>query len=558
MPKTPLFGLVQRSLRLAQISRTRGEPLDEIVDRALQRPDRRNDISRRRFIGITAAASAAIALEGCLPRRRAGSSLPEPRSDVEPVLVIGAGIAGLTAAYRLRQHGVPVRIIEAQQRVGGRMYSLRSGFAGGQLCELGGELIDTGHSHIRALAAELGIELDDLREVDAGLDADVWWVGGARRSTAEVIEALAPVAARLSVDRGAWPEGFDPTYRNRGGAEALDRMTIAAWLDRAGASGWIRELLDVAFTTEYGMAIDGQSALNMLTMIQVGAGDLEMYGESDERFHVHEGNDLIPLTLARYLGDAVETGTVLEAVSRSGNGKFTCSLRRGSSSSDATASHLLLAIPFTTLRNVRLDLPLPEVKRRAIDELGYGTNAKLMVGFSERVWRTRYRSNGSVMTSLPFQATWETSRGQAGSAGILTNFTGGAHALDLARGTAEDQARSMVADLDRIYPGAGAAHEGMKSVRFHWPSFPWTLGSYAGYLPGQWTSIRGAEGEPVGQLYFAGEHCSLAAQGFMEGGCETGEEAAKQILSSLRIAAVPGGRRGEPRRLMVGAAGSGL
>ena len=549
MPRTPLFGLVQRSLRLAQLSSMRGEPLDEIIDRTLQRSESQHNISRRRFVAITAAASAALALDGCLPRRGGGMPLPTPRSDVEPVLIIGAGIAGLTAAYRLRQHGVPVRVIEAQQRVGGRMYSLRNGFADGQLCELGGELIDTGHSHIRALAAELSIELDDLRKVDAGLDADIWWVGGARRSTAEVISALAPVAVQLGTDRRAWGDDFDPTYRNPSGAEALDRMTIAAWLDRAGASGWIRELLDVAFTTEYGMPLDGQSALNMLTMIQVGADDLTMYGESDERFHVHEGNDLIPLTLARYLGDAVETGTVLEAVSQSGDGRYTCSLRRGSSSSDATASHLLLAIPFTTLRNVRLDIPLPEVKRRAIRELGYGKNAKLMVGFSDRVWRTRYRSNGSVMSSLPFQTTWETSRGQAGSAGILTNFTGGAHALDLGRGTAEEQGRSMVADLDRVFPGAGAAHDGMKSVRFHWPSFPWTLASYAGYLPGQWTSIRGAEGEAVGRLYFAGEHCSLPAQGFMEGGCETGDAAAKEILSSLRVASAP---RREPRRLAVG------
>jgi monoamine oxidase len=536
MPRTPLFGLVQRSLRLAQLSATRGEPLDEVIDRSLAGTGALRAISRRRFLAITAAASAAIALDGCLPRRRGGTPLPEPRDDVEPVLIVGAGIAGLTAAYRLRQHGVPVRVIEAQQRVGGRMYSLRDAFADGQLCELGGELIDTGHSSIRSLAGELGIELDDLRKMDAGYDADVWWVGGARRSITEVITALAPVAARLDADRAAWPEEFDPTYRNPSGAQSLDRMTIAAWLDGAGASGWIRELLDVAFTTEYGMALDEQSALNMLTMLTMHGDSLEMYGASDERFHVHEGNDTIPLTLARYLGDAIETGTVLESVSQRGDGRFTCSLRRGSSSSDAAASHLLLAIPFTTLRNVRLDLPLPAAKRRAIEELGYGKNAKLMVGFSERVWRTRYRSNGSVMTSLPFQTTWETSRGQSGGAGIITNFTGGAHALELGRGTAEDQGRLMVADFDRVFPGAQAAHVGMKSVRFHWPSFPWTLGSYAGYLPGQWTSIRGAEGEPVGRLYFAGEHCSLPAQGFMEGGCETGETAAKAILASLRVA----------------------
>jgi monoamine oxidase len=556
MSRTPLFRLVQRSVRLAQLARRREEPLDEVVDMALGAPPSPGNISRRRFVAMTAAASAAVALDGCMPWRSGRVTSPQPISrDAHPVLVVGAGIAGLTAAYRLRQHGVPVRVVEAQQRVGGRMYSLRDYFADGQVCELGGELIDTPHEHIRALAAELGIQLDDLREYDKGLNADVWYFGGAHRSTSEVIHALAPVAAQLDIDRKTWSADFDPTYRNPSGAESLDRMTVAQWLDRAGTSGWGRELLDVAFTTEYGMPIDGQSALNILTMIEVKPeeNNLAMYGASDERFHVHRGNDIIPRTLADRIG-VVETGTVLEAIAQRGDGTFACSVRRDATSNTVTASHVLLAIPFTTLREVRLDLPLPAVKRRAINELGYGMNAKLMVGFSERVWRTRHGSNGSAMTSLPFQTTWETSRGQDGRAGIITNFVGGAHALELGRGTAADQGALMVADFDRVFPGARSAHEGMKAVRFHWPSFPWTRGSYAGYLPGQWTSIRGAEGESVGRLFFAGEHCSLAAQGFMEGGCETGEAAAQAILASLGIepaaASVASQRRGEPVRLL--------
>jgi monoamine oxidase len=547
MPRTPLFRLITRSMRVATAALHRPEPLDEIIDRALDaRPPAGEAITRRRFVSQTAAASAALAAAACLPRRGA---LPAEERGVQPVLVVGAGIAGLTAAYRLRLHGVPVRVVEAQERVGGRMFSLRGAFADGQVCELGGELIDTPHEHIRALAAELGIALDDLHVETPGIETDVWYFGGARRSTADVIAGLAPVAARLDADRRGWSDDFDPTYRNPSGAESLDRMTIAEWLDRAGASGWIRELLDVAFTTEYGMPIDRQSALNFLTMIELDASHLAIYGESDERFHVHEGNDRIPHALAARLGRDVETGTVLEAVTARGDGSFTCALRRGGSSSEAAASHVLLAIPFTTLRDVRLDVPLPEPKRRAIRELGYGNNAKLMAGFSERVWRTRHGSNGSVMTSLPFQLTWETSRGQSGRAGILTNFTGGGHALELARGTAEEQARSMVDALERVFPGAREAHEGMKSVRFHWPSFPWTRGSYAGYLPGQWTSIRGAEGEAMGRLHFAGEHCSLAAQGFMEGGCETGERAASEILASLGLS-TRRRARGEPVRLL--------
>ncbi len=515
-------------MQLAHISQHSDEPLDETIEKV----ERSTNLTRRQFIAGVSASAALLTLDGCA--RRAPTMPGLRREDREPVLIVGAGIAGLTAAYRLRQRGVPVRIVEAQDRVGGRMFSLRNAFPDGQVCELGGELIDTGHEHVRALAAELGLELDDLHALEnPSIASDVWYFGGAFRSFEEITRALVPVAERLEADRKTWGEEFDPTYYASFGTEALDRMTIAEWLDRTGVNGWIRELLDVAYVTEYGMPIDQQSALNFLTMIDVGANEFRAYGDSDERFRVHRGNDLIPLSLARRLDDAIETGTVLEALSQRSDGTFSASLRRGASSRTVVASHVVLAIPFTTLRDVRLDVPLPEVKRRAIRELGYGTNAKLMIGFSDRVWRTRHRSNGSVLTSLPFQLTWETSRGQKGKAGILTNFSGGAQALGVGRGTAEAQAQQLVADLERIFPGAQAAHAGMKAVRFHWPSFPWTRGSYAGYLAGQWTSIRGAEREAVGQLYFAGEHCSLAAQGFMEGGCETGEQAAQDILAAL-------------------------
>jgi len=551
MARTPLFDLLQRSLRIAHRARVTSIPVDDILGDLAQASvaahteAHAHRLSRRQFVTGASAAATVVALDACLPHRRTATTVAASRTHAS-VLVVGAGIAGLTTAYRLQQHGIHVRVIEAQERVGGRMFSLRNAFRDGQVCELGGELIDTGHTHIRALAEELGIALDDLRISDAGVDTDVWYFGGARRTHAEVIHALVPVAARLAADRATWGDDFDPTYRAPSGAEPLDRMSIAEWLDRVGVQGWIRELLNVGYTTEYGLPIDRQSALNLLTMIELRGDDFKIYGVSDERFHVHGGNDTIPHTLAQRLGGAVTMGRALSAVTMRADGMYECHFGTGASTWSTTASHVVLAIPFTTLRDVHLDIPLSEVKQRAIRELGYGKNAKLMVGFSDRVWRTQHHSNGSMLTSLPFQLTWETSRGQSGPSGILTNFTGDTAAMALANGTAEEQAHRMVRDLDQVFPGSAAAHTGMTAVRFHWPSFPWTRGSYASYLVGQWTSIRGAEGESVGQLYFAGEHCSKAAQGFMEGGCETGEQAAADILATLGISV----QRPSARRLL--------
>jgi monoamine oxidase len=521
MTRTPLFRFVRRSLRLAQSTLGTGYGPAEAVERW-----RESSASRRVFLRTSSAAAVGAALGGCAARRPARLASPEP------VLVVGAGIAGLTTAWRLHQAGVPVRVLEAQNRVGGRMLSLRGHFADGQVAELGGELIDTGHEKIRALCGELGIALDDLADEDPKVASETWFFGGQRRTDEEVVEAFRPVAARIQADLATLGEG-DITYRTPQGAEALDRMTLAAWLDAAGVTGWMRALLDVAYATEYGLETAEQSALNLLQLIDPEPEPFRIFGESDERFHVRGGNDAIVTELGRRLGSRIETSRTLEAIGRRPDGRLALSVRQGGRSHVIDTAYAVLTLPFTLLRDVRLDVELPPVKRKAVAELGYGTNAKLMVGFAERVWRTRHATNGSVMSDLPFQSTWETSRHQAGRAGILTNFTGARHGVELGQGTAAQQAAALVRDLETVWPGIAAARAGQKEVRFHWPSHPWTKGSYASYKAGQWTTIAGAEAEPVDGLYFAGEHCSLAAQGFMEGGCETGEAAAAALLERM-------------------------
>ena len=152
-------------------------------------------MTRREFLAGSAAIAATVALTRCAPVVR----LPSPLK-VEPVLIVGAGIAGLTAAYRLEQAGVPIRIIEAQNRVGGRMLSLRNHFSNGQVVELGGELIDTNHTSIRALATELEIALDDYSTDDKALSKDIWFFEGQRRTARQVVEAFRPIAAVIQRD----------------------------------------------------------------------------------------------------------------------------------------------------------------------------------------------------------------------------------------------------------------------------------------------------------------------------------------------------------------------
>jgi monoamine oxidase len=527
MARTRLVDLLQRAAAIAAQARFSGEPLDEAIAREQAL---RSLHARRRFLQQSAGAAAAVTLAAC-------ARLPLPRAESgDDVVIVGAGIAGLTAAWRLRQAGIGVRLYEAQERVGGRMLSLRGRFADDQVCELGGELIDTGHHHMRALAAELGLGLDDLAQDPTAVFGDIWFYGGRRYGEAEIIAAFAPLAAAIARDVATLPDE-QITYAAPGGAQALDRETMTQWLDRNGASGWLRKLIEIAYVCEMGLECDDQSALNFLTFIDPDTAKFRIFGESDERFHVRGGNDRIVHGLGAKLDDAIHTGSVLEALGQRADGGYTLSFKRGGGAFEVRARRVVLALPFTTLREVGFDLDLPPAKRRAIAELRYGTNAKLMIGFNERIWSTRHASGGGAYTDLPLQTTWETSRMQPGKAGILTNFVGGRHGLEIGRGTPKEQADVAAAQLDAIYPGISAARAGAAEARFHWPSHPWTRGSYACFGPGQWTTLRGAIGEPVGNLHFAGEHCAFDNQGFMEGGAETGEWAAKAILEQRGVRA---------------------
>jgi monoamine oxidase len=521
MARTPLFSLLQRAARIARASARARMPLDEFHARGreLRFVPGGFDARRRRLLQ---GAGAGLVLAGCqaLP--------PVARPSGDEVVVVGAGIAGLTAAWRLRQAGVPARVFEAQERIGGRMLSLRDHFANGQVVELGGELIDTGHVRIRALAAELDLELDDLLAGEAL--HDTWYFDGREVGEREIVEAFVPVAAAIERDLASLGDG-NLDYRDANPAfRALDAMSIAQWLDRNGVSGWLRRLLEVAYTTEMGLEPGEQSALNLLTFVGTDDPDaFKVFGDSDERFHVRGGNDLVPRRLGERLGDAIERGHVLESVRGDADG-YTLSFRRGAASVPIRARQVVLALPFTLLRKVELAVDLPEANRRAIGRLAYGTNAKLMIGFDRRTWRA-HGANGASMSDLAYQTSWETSREQAGEAGILTNFTGGRHGVELGQGTPRQQAERAVADLEQLFPGIAAARANNRQARFHWPSHPWTLGSYACFRPGDWSGLRGAIGESVGGLHFAGEHCASETQGFMEGGVESGELAAAAVLA---------------------------
>jgi monoamine oxidase len=433
-------------------------------------------------------------------------------------------------------------------RVGGRMFTDRTTYANGQLVELGGELIDSNHIVIPALARTFGLELDDLvaeaeaKEVTPEL---FFFKLNGNNSVAidpqVLADAFEPVAALMSTQAAA-SEGEDDVSVAE--FERIDALSIPQWLEQEaglvavnGKLPLIRRVLELAYTEEYGLPVEEQSAWNMIFLIDFETPDpFRIFGDSDERFHLHAGSDAIPLAIADRIPEQINLDHKLTKVVAVED-RFQLFFDTAGGQVEVEADHVIYALPFTVLRDIDLsEAGMSAEKLEIITELGYGTNAKLMMQFTDKPWETGVRkSDGSVITDVgTLQTVWSTSRGQEGKEGILTNFVGAQRGFSIGEGTAEDQAALALADIEVVFPGTSASYIPGSAIRQHWPSFPFTKGSYASYKVGQWRFF-GLEGVREGNQHFCGEHCSEDFQGYMEGGADTGTLVAGEVLDDLGI-----------------------
>lgn len=483
-------------------------------------------ITRRAFLK---AASAAV-VTAALPQITRAANSPS-------IAIIGAGLAGLTAAYRLRQAGYAATIYEASTRAGGRCFTGRGDFNEGQIIEHGGELIDTGHRALRKLAGELGLQLDDLLLTEPKGTGPLYFFDGAPYTFDQAAADFSNIWPALRDDLAA--AGYPTQYfQYTKAGQALDRTSIDAWIETrvpGGLRSRLGQLLSVAYNIEYGAETRDQSSLNLLYLLGYsGRNNLALFGGSDERYHVRGGNDLIVSGLLERLGGRIETSNELVALRRNANGGATLTFRNGSAYRDVTADRVLLALPFSILRR-SVDYRragFDDLKRMAIEQLGMGSNTKLQLQFSSRLW-TQAGANGDTFADTGYQATWEVTRGQPGTSGILVNYTGGEVSLTQSGGTVASKANAFLNQIEPVLPGLGATWNG-KATRDAWSTYAWTRGSYSYYRVGQYTAFSGAEREISGSVHFAGEHTSRDSQGYLNGAVESGDRAASEIADALK------------------------
>jgi monoamine oxidase len=510
MARTPLAGAVQ-------------DAVAEVVS-----SERRT--TRTRFVKEAGIAALGVTALGRLAAPARGAAAPK-------IVVVGAGLAGLSAAYTLKQAGYATELHEASSRIGGRCWTLRGAFADGQIAEHGGELIDQSHSHIRQLSQGLGLKLDNLLQAEQNGTESLGHFDGSPYTYEEMTDDIKAAWQKIHADVSAasYPTTFEiSTERGR----ELDSMSIVDWIEETfegGIDSRIGKLLDIAYNIEYGAECTEQSSLNLLYLLAYsGQGQFRVFGPSNEKYHVVGGNDQITDRLAARLAGQITTGSELVAVRQNSSGTFTLTFAQQSGTKTVTADKVVLALPFSILRS-SVDISkagFEPLKLIAIREQGMGTNSKLHLQFSSRFWRSQ-GSNGETFSDRGYQNTWEVTRAQAGKSGILVDYTGGRIGASFGSGTPESRAKQFLAQVEPVLPGATKAWNGKAVIDF-WPGYQWTKGSYSYWKVGQYQRFAGMEGRRQGNCLFAGEHTSIDFQGYLNGAVETGQRAAGEILADFK------------------------
>jgi monoamine oxidase len=473
------------------------------------------------------------------------------------IAIVGAGIAGLNAALTLQDAGLSSSIYEASNYIGGRMHSDATTWGGNMVTELCGEFIDSDHKVLHGLIKRFGLKTVDLEHKGVRQRQNITYFSNHYCSVEEIDEAMQSIAPILRQQAAEVP--FPTTYDSyTETAYQLDHLSVYEWIERyvpGGHQSLAGHLLTTACTGFYGMGTKEQSALNLVYLYgpRVSEDSSTPSGPLQGTVKIVGGNQRLPLTIAGSLPqEHIYLQHQLVTIRRSNDETITLSFTTPNGPLDVSCDHAILALPFSTLRHVDYSQAgFDALKQEAITQLGYGTISKLFLQFDTRYWNDEGPwpgpHSGFIITDLALQVLWDGSLGQAGPDGLLVNYMGGAfgaaYSPPMPYTTTHDAeliqqyAQRSLEQAEHIFPGISAHYTGAAALSYPTGN-PYLRGSYACWGVGQYTRFAGYERVRQGPIHFAGEHCSLEVQGYMEGAAREGARAAREILQDQDVAPV--------------------
>ena len=473
------------------------------------------EMSRRELLQTGLATAAGLLLSASESRSE------QQQGKGRKVLVVGGGFAGLACAHELASTGCDVTVLEARDRIGGRVYSL-SDLVSDKVAEGGGEFLGANHPTVLSYAATFKLEFIDVAHHPAKVPQAVV-LNGRRLSREELKSAQPDVNRALNLmTEASRPVVPDQPWVTPD-AKALDALSTAIWLEGLDISALSKELVAAQLTGNNGVPVEVQSQLGNLA--QIRGGGVERYWTHSERYRCRGGNDQFAKKLAGAIGnERIQLGTpVTEIITRGERARVVTAAGKIHEADD-----VVLCAPPTTWNRIRFDPLLPEMLRPQM-----GQAVKFLSAVRDHFWKRREMAPGS-MSHGGIGHTWLGTENQnpADQRDVLISFISGPSARNWSKHPDETRTADYQRELESLQPGFLESVD--KNVFVDWLTMPWTNGGYSFPAPGQITTHGPIVQQGIGRLHFAGEHTCYQFVGYMEGGLHSGVDAAKRILKRDR------------------------
>jgi monoamine oxidase len=450
------------------------------------------------------------------------------------VAVVGAGLAGLSAAREIAGAGRKVVVLEARERVGGR--TLNEPIGDGKVVEIGGQWVGPTQSRALALIDELGLETFQTY----GEGSNLFERRGRLRRYSGTIPRANPLAlleagtAIARINRMA--RSIDPAcpWEARRAAR-WDSQTFATWMRRNVRTATARDLMRLAIWAVWAVEPQDLSLLHVLFYIR-SAGSLEALIETDggaQDSRVLGGTQLISLRMAEQLGESrVRLGSPVRKIVRQGDRVV---LEASSSSSSASfsvrARQAVVAIPPVLAGRLEYEPALPPVREALSQRMAQGSVVKCMAVYEEPFWRHDGFSGQATSADGPVSVTYDNSPPD-GSPGVLLAFLEGGAARRAAELPEAERRREVLECLRRFFGPRAASPE--RYIDKAWAADPRSAGCYGGFMPpGAWLATGPALRAPVGPIHWAGAETAVVWNGYMDGAIGSGQEAARAALEAI-------------------------